>query len=82
MRFHGPHGLQNGRVVGGVAVVGREACGQHPALFLGEVRHRVGQESLVQRQLLVGGRAQQPVELLHEFGMGVVHAVVAHRQGG
>ena len=37
----------------GVAVVGAEAGGQHPAFFLREMFHRVVDECAVQRQLLI-----------------------------
>ena len=50
---HGLHGFQNGGVLFGVAVVGAEAGGQHPALFLREMFHRVVDECAVQRQLLI-----------------------------
>ncbi len=54
----GLHGFQNGRVLFGVAVVGGEAGGQHPAFFLREMFHRVVDERAVQRQLLVGRGGQ------------------------
>ena len=74
---HSLHGFQNGGVFIGVAVVGAEAGGQHPALFLREMFHRVGDEFAVQRQLLIGRGGQQLVEQGHEFFVGVVHTGVA-----
>jgi len=65
-----------------VAVRAREAGGQNPAVFLVEVRLGVRQEGLVQRQLRVGRRAQQGVELLDELGVGFVHPAIAGVQFG
>jgi len=81
VRFDCAHGFQNGGVVFGVAVFSRKAGGDHPALFLCEMFHRVQQELPVQRQLLVLGRGQDLVEHVREFLVGLVHAVVAGVQG-
>ena len=82
MLHHSAHGLQNGGVVAGVAVVGRKAGGEHPALFLGEVFYRVFNKPEVQRQLLVIRGRQELVEHDHKFFVGVVHACIAHGEGG
>jgi hypothetical protein len=76
------HGVEDRFVVAGVAVVGIEAGGDHPALFLREMLDRVPDQLAVGLELLGMRQGAQAGDLLDHFLMRLIHAPIAQLELG